>query len=59
MSEIKMYKGIPIEEYRTLVQVKKKAILELLKGVNFEQAKDILELVTEDVNEKKSQSILN
>lgn len=59
MSETKMYKGIPLEEYRTLVQVKKKAILELLKGVNFEQINDILELVTEEVNEEKSQSILN
>ncbi|MFV8393614.1 hypothetical protein [Flavobacterium sp. LB2P6] len=58
MSEIKIHKGIPIEEYRTLVQVKKKVILELLKGVNFEQANDILELVTQEVNEKKSQSIL-
>ena len=58
MSEIKMYKGIPIEEYRALVQAKKKAVLELLKGVNFEQANDILELVSEEVNEKKSQSIL-
>lgn len=58
MQETKMYKGMPLEEYRTLVQVKKKAILELLKGVNFEQANDILALVTEDVNEKKLQSIL-
>jgi hypothetical protein len=54
----KMYKGTPIEEYRALVQDKKKAVLELLKGVNFEQANDILELVTHEVNEKKSQSIL-
>lgn len=54
----KIYKGIPIEEYRALVQAKKKAVLELLKGVNFEQANDILKLVTEEVNEKKSQSIL-
>lgn len=54
----KIYKGIPIEEYRALVQSKKKAVLELLKGVNFEQANNILELVTEEVNEKKSQSIL-
>lgn len=54
----KIYKGISIEEYRAVVQSKKKAILELLKGVNFEQANDILELVTEEVNEKKSQSIL-
>ena len=54
----KIYKGIPIEEYRALVQAKKNAVLELLKGVNFEQANDILKLVTQEVNEKKSQSIL-
>tara|TARA_R110000868_G_scaffold33215_3_gene120843 strand:- start:5540 stop:5713 length:174 start_codon:yes stop_codon:yes gene_type:complete len=52
------YKGILKTEYQELLQTKKKAILELLKGVNFEQIRDILELVSTEVEEIKSQSIL-
>ncbi|MBP2282966.1 putative house-cleaning noncanonical NTP pyrophosphatase (MazG superfamily) [Flavobacterium sp. CG_23.5] len=52
------YKGILKTEYQELLQTKKKAILELLKGVNFEQIRDILELVSNEVEEIKSQSIL-
>ena len=53
-----MYKEIPIEEYRALIKSKKEAILELLKGLNFEQVQDIIEVVTKEIDEIKSQSIL-
>lgn len=56
---LQSYKGIPTEEYRALVQDKKKAVLELLKGINFEQIDDTLELVKNELEEIKSQLILH
>lgn len=58
MSETKMYKGVPIEEYRALTQSKKESILKLLKGVTYEQYRDIIWLVRDEIENQIKQTKL-
>jgi len=55
MSETKLTK---IEETRELIQKKSKDILEILKGVTFENAKITIDYVREQIEEQVSKRIL-
>ena len=48
----------PIEEYRALIQSKKTAVLEILKGVTYEQGIDIIELVEDEMKRQIKQTKL-
>ena len=50
--------GISIEEYRKLIQSKSKVILETLKGVTYEQSRDIIEVVSSEIERKISKMTL-
>ena len=55
MHEIKLTK---IEETREIIQKKSKDILEILKGVTYEQSKGIIEVVTDEIRKRMSKTIL-
>lgn len=46
------------EETHEMIQKKCKNILETLKGVTYEQSKAILQIVTDEISERMSKTIL-
>lgn len=55
MSEIKLTK---IEETRETIQKKSKNILEMLKGITYEQSKVIIQVVTDEIENRISKTTL-
>ena len=55
MLETKLTK---IEDTHKICQKKSKDILEILKGVTYEQSKGIIEIVTDEIRNRMSKTIL-
>ncbi len=55
MSEFKLTK---IEQTREIIQKKSKDILEILKGVTYEQSKMIIEVVSDEIKNTISKTTL-
>jgi hypothetical protein len=55
MLETKLTK---IEETHEIIQKKSKDILEILKGVTYEQSKAIIEIVADEIRKRMSKTIL-